>query len=1024
MVFLKRFLCSLIILDLIFSAAVYSQQPAGTTSPQVIMPLVQPRSTQQLTPQQQKAVQETIQPKELTPEAIETLKAKPEFQGLKPEDILKGKEELRKKEAQKKEPQKFPEKQVTYEEEAKSLFARYRIIGKYQDIPMDIKPFGYEFFRDAAGKVITDRKDVPVPSEYVVGTGDEVNILLWGRVNAQYNLIVDRNGNITIPHVGPIQVAGMTFEKMATHLIQQSGQIVGTNINVTMGALKSIPIFVLGDVRMPGAYTIGSFATITDALLIAGGPTDIGTMRNIELRRKDKVVTTFDLYELLLRGDKSKDRMLQAGDIVFVPVTEQIVGIAGNVKRPAIYELNDKKNLQNLFELAGGIIPTAYTQQIQIERIVKNERQIVIDINDKDLTKAKDFILQDGDLIKVFPIVEKSMNVIYLNGNVKMSGRYEYKAGMRVKDVIKDSTGLLKETYLDYALIKRLGLPTLEIELIPFNLGMVIFDNDKENNIELVSQDQIYIFPKQFFKDEPYVTIEGEVRKLALNKATQNKAESIEKRIKIEDMRLKLNDLKLKANELSVKDPSAYGKTILEIEKMELSIEEARTEAEKSSRGIEIPLIQNYRVKDAILEAGDLTKDASFKKGEIIRVAKGKEYKTIYFDVAKAMAGDPSENLILQNEDRIIIHSVWEEVYRKIVSIDGSVAKPGDYQLTEHMTIKDLIFKAGNVFESAYMDEAELTSQFLEKGKTVTLEHKKINLKKALQGDPEHNIFLRPYDRLTVKKLQDWGVEKFVNMSGEIVFPGKYKIKKGEKLSSIIERAGGYKESSYLRGAVFVRNSVKELQQKSLEEMVLRLERELLAESSVQVSTSLSQEEVQARKIELESKQKFVESMRKLKATGRMTIRLAHLRLLKGSEYDMELEDGDSLFIPVKNNVVNVSGAVMAHSSLVYSDKLDWKDYIEMSGSYSRYADKDNVYVLKVDGSARKLPTGMVNWNSFKTRWEMTAFGEEIKEIEAGDAIIVSEKLERIAWLREIKDITQIIMQMAVTAGMVLVLFP
>ena len=106
-------------------------------------------------------------------------------------------------------------------------------------------------------------------------------------------------------------------------------------------------------------------------------------------------------------------------------------------------------------------------------------------------------------------------------------------------------------------------------------------------------------------------------------------------------------------------------------------------------------------------------------------MAKGREYKTIYFDVAKAMAGDPSENLILQDEDRIIIHSIWEDVYRKIVSIDGSVTKPGDYRLTEQMTVKDLIFKAGNVFESAYMDEAELTSQFLEKGKTVTLEHKK-----------------------------------------------------------------------------------------------------------------------------------------------------------------------------------------------------------------------------------------------------------------------------------------------------------
>ena len=176
------------------------------------------------------------------------------------------------------------------------------------------------FFRSRQIKVVTDRKDIPVPGDYTIGPGDEVKILLWGRVNANYSLVVDRNGNITIPQVGPIPVAGLTFEQMSKHLIKQAEQFVGANIDVTMGALKSMQIFVLGDVKRPGAYTIGSFATITDALLIAGGPAGIGTMRNIQLRRKDKVITTFDLYDLLLKGDKSKDTILQPGDVVFVPV--------------------------------------------------------------------------------------------------------------------------------------------------------------------------------------------------------------------------------------------------------------------------------------------------------------------------------------------------------------------------------------------------------------------------------------------------------------------------------------------------------------------------------------------------------------------------------------------------------------------------------------------------------------------------------------------------------------------------------
>jgi len=212
---------------------------------------------------------------------------------------------------------------------------------------------------------------------------------------------------------------------------------------------------------------------------------------------------------------------------------------------------------------------------------------------------------------------------------------------------------------------------------------------------------------------------------------------------------------------------------------------------------------------------------------------------------------------------------------------------------------------------------------------------------------------------------------------------------------------------------------VRALQQKGIEDMVSRMQRELLAETSVQVSTSVSPEEVQARKVELEAKQKFVEALRNLKATGRMTIRLAHLRLLKGSEYDIELADGDQLSIPTRTSVVNVMGSVMSLGSYVYQEKYSYRDYIAMSGGFARYADTGNVYALKVDGSARKLSRGILSWNDPGTRWEIAGFSEDIPEIEPGDTIIVPEKLDRIAWLREVKDITQILMQMAVTTAVV-----
>lgn len=941
------------------------QAPAPTpVSPQVTPPgTLTPEAMQKLTPEQRKAVQDVMQEKggALTPEAIETLKTKPEFKGLTPEDIMKGKEMLEKKEGEgeKKEPEKATtpaekEKTVIGEEKGESLFDRTRKIGKYQDISTDLRPFGYDFFQEAAIKVLTDRKDIPVPTKYVIGPGDEVKVLLWGRVNAQHTLIVDRDGKITIPQIGPIPVAGMTFEEMSKHLIEQAGQIVGANIDVTMGSLKTIPIFVLGDVRRPGAYTIGSFATITDALLIAGGPTGIGTMRNIQLKRKDKIITTFDLYDLLLKGDKSKDMILQAGDVVFVPVTGPICGIAGNVKRPAIYELKGRPDLYTLIELAGGVIPSAYTQQIQVERIIKNERQIVVDINDKDLTRAKGFILQDADLVKIFNIVEKEANVVFVYGNIKRPGKYEYKPNTRIKDILKDEKEFLPETYFDYALIKRLMPPNSETQFVPINLNRLYTENDERQNIELAPQDIIYIFSKWFFIDRPYINIEGEVRKAG-----------------------------------------------------------------------RFDLDKDMRVKDAILMAGGLTRDAYKGGGELLRTDKEtKRVTLIKFDLEKALAGEPTHNILLQDLDRIIVHSIWGYVYKKTVSVDGEVLKPGTYPYTEDMTVRDLIFSAGNVLESAYLENADVSFQIIEDGKMARIEHVRINLGKALRGDPEHNILLKPYSRLFVKKITDWRREEYVNIAGEVNFPGKYIIKKGESLSSLIERAGGYTDKAYLRGAIFTRTRVKELQQNSIDEMVTRLEKSLMAESTLRMSTAVSAEEVAGLKAQQEGTQKLIDSLKKTKATGRMTVQLGHLRLLKGSEYDIELEDGDTLYIPTINNVVHVAGAVMMQGSYIYSDGYNLTRYIEMAGGYTKYADTKSMFIVKADGSAMKVPGGgLFSWNPFKSRWEVTAFGEPIKTIEPGDTIVVPERLQATAWLRGLKDISQILMQVAVAGASIHYMF-
>ena len=458
---------------------------------------------------------------------------------------------------------------------------------------------------------------------------------------------------------------------MSKHLIKQAEQFVGANIDVTMGALKSMQIFVLGDVKRPGAYTIGSFATITDALLIAGGPAGIGTMRNIQLRRKDKIITTFDLYDLLLKGDKSKDTILQAGDVVFVPVAGPIVGIAGNVKRPAIYELKEKYDLNTLFELAGGIIPTAYTQQIQVERIVKNEKQVVVDIDDKQLVKAKDFHLQDVDLVKIFNIAEKETNVVFVNGNVKRPGKYEYKPGMRIRDLFKNQSDLLDETFLDYSLLVRLEPPNFEKRHIPFSLATVLSSGERNDNFELQPRDTIYVFSKWFFKDKPYVIVEGEVRD-AQNQRSQN-AERKDETWQVARARDDLMQQGIRENDIAGRDGQLR-------DGFDQAQRVRGTDDSSRAMRVKVSLSQNMRVRDAILIAGDVTKNAYLEKGEIYRTGKKRETITIYFNVGRALEGDPENNLALQDEDRIVVHSLFEYEYRKTVSVDGDVLKPGSYQ--------------------------------------------------------------------------------------------------------------------------------------------------------------------------------------------------------------------------------------------------------------------------------------------------------------------------------------------------------
>jgi len=636
-------------------------------------------------------------------------------------------------------------------------------------ISTSIRQFGYDLFRRPPSTFAPADK-VPVGPDYVIGPGDEVRVNVWGNVEGQFNIVVDRDGKITLPKIGTIGVTGLTFDQLKETLQKEfSKYFTNFQMSVTMGRLRSIRVYIVGNARRPGAYTVSSFSTLVNALFEAGGPGKTGSMRNIQVKRNGKTVAEFDMYDFLLQGDKSRDIRLMPEDVILIPPVGPLAGIAGNVKKPAIFELKGETKLLDLMRMAGGLTGTAFRGRVQVQRIENNEYRSFFegDLIDIETNGAKNFLLKDGDLIRVFGVTE-AKNTVTITGAVVSPGEYGVADGMtRVKD------------------------------LIPLTGGLLYFAS---NQVEITR-------------------------------------------------------------------------------------------------------------------------------------------------VTVTQSGPRTERLA-------------------------------------------------------------------------------IDVSKALKDDPAHNIPLRINDYLFVRTVPEWRLYRTVTLSGEVMHPGIYTITKGERLSSVIERAGGYTDVAYLRGAIFTRERVRQLQKKSMDEMIKRMQRELLAEGAMQTAGATSADEIQAKKAEMEQRRKFLEVLKQQQPTGRTSIRLAHIRLLKGSEYDIELEEGDTLAIPTRNAVVNVVGAVMSDGSHVYNEHWDYEDYIRMAGGYSRYADKESVFVIKVDGSARNLAKGFVNWNPFKKRWQTAGFDDDDRRpIEAGDAIVVPEKMERTAWMRNLKDITQILANAGLAASSIALLY-
>jgi protein involved in polysaccharide export with SLBB domain len=711
-----------------------------------------------------------------------------------------------------------------------------------------LKLFGYNLFAQSP-TTFAPVDTLPVGPDYLLGPGDELRVHLWGKVTADHAVTIDRDGKVVLPPVGGLYLSGLTFAEGKAHLEREFARYYKSSevkMNVGMGRLRSIKVFVVGQAASPGSYTLSSLSTLINGLFAAGGPAASGTLRDIQLKRNGQTLVHFDLYDFLLRGEKGRDVRLMPEDVLFIPPVGPRVTVAGDVKVPAIYEFSGPIVLSEALAMAGGMTATGFPQRIQVERVFENKAKVILDLNLRDVGEPENISIRDGDTIRVFSVTQALINTVELRGHFVRPGTYEWKESLRLGDLIRTVDDFWPDAFLDFGLIERLAPPDYHKEYLSFHPG-------------------------------------------------------------------------------------------------------------------------------------------------------------------KLLSGDTNENPPLRPHDIVVVFKRSDLLDRQQVRITGAVNRPGGYEFRPRMQLSDLLELAGGFKRYAHLTDAELT-RITPSPTGPKVEKFRVDPQAALSGASD--LLLQEDDYLFVRTVPEWDLYRTVEIRGEVKFPGTYTSRKGETLSSLIERAGGYTDRAYLKGAVFTRESVKEIQQRHLNDAVDRFEQELLAHSLSVIQGVLEPESAQLQKVVADQKLTLLSKMRAAKARGRISLRIAELEKFKGSPSDITLETGDVLTIPETPQQVQVIGAVYNQTAFLHEPETTVEEYLSLAGGMAEDAEEDDLYVLKVDGTA----VSQRNHAGFFRDFESST-------LDPGDTVVVPEDVDRIAWLRNVRDITQILYQIAVATGVVIALF-
>ncbi len=704
-----------------------------------------------------------------------------------------------------------------------------------------LERFGAALFRNSAA-VASDKPtiDIPVGADYVIGPGDELVVEYWGSTSQRLQLTVDRQGRVVLPDAGAVVVASRSLGE-AQQSIQRllTRQLRGITVDVNMGKLRSVRVYVVGDVKNPGAYDLSSLSTSLSALIAAGGPTETGSYRIVKHYRGQKLVEEVDLYDLMLKGVSSAEIHIDSGDSILVPPAGPQVTVAGSVRRPAIYELRNESSLDQVLELAGGVPVSGQLGNLKLERIEAHQRKEMLSVNlplTGDVLAANEAFkrvqIKDGDVITVAPILPVSNRAVYLQGHVFRPGKYPYSEGTKVTDLIGSFDDLLPEA-ADRAEIVRLHPPDYSPVVIGFSLRDVL------------------------------------------------------------------------------------GKRI------------------------------------------------------------------------------PSPNL--QPFDTVRVFGRYETDAPK-ASIFGEVLRPGEYPLSDRMTAADLVRLAGGFKRDAYQDKGDLSSYSIVNGDRVELEHRDMPIGRALAGEPDTDVLLKPGDVLTIGQIGGWNdIGGAISVNGEVLHPGRYGVQRRERLSSILKRAGGFSSEAYPYGAVLERAQVREFSAKSRDEMVAGLQEQGISGPRLESSATTRQ------------RQQLVDRVKQIPLSGRLLIHINEpIEKWENTPVDVEVRAGDSLVIPKKPNFVMVAGQVYNSAAITYKKGRSAGWYLKQAGGPTSAANKKDIFVIRANGT-------VVGKNSGE--WWSGSVSHAV--LQPGDTIYVPDKVAGTGHFKNIGQAVQILSGVAVAASVI-----